>query len=149
MSAGPLAVDGGTAFVANDAVYVGSDLTLTNGAYVETTSPSAHKDIVVMGDFSMSGGTSIVADDQVPFILTSGNFTLSNGAYAYAGVYAPNADVTITGNARLYGAIIANSASLGNSAQVVYLPGLVGPGSLFATGDGGALVMKSWHSSKS
>jgi hypothetical protein len=152
---GTLTVNNGVGMISGDAIYVGGSdavpgnqppaLSLNNGAYIQTTANSPHKDVIAMGDVAMSGGTAL-GINQVPFVMTPNNFSLSNGAQVYAAVYAPNANFTATGNTRLYGAIVANSASLSNSAQVVYLPGVLGMGALHSTGTGGALVIQAWRS---
>jgi hypothetical protein len=119
---GSFIVTGGRQITANDAVYVVGDISLQNGAYIinSTAAPNAHnKVLVVNGNISMSGGTSLGNVNQIPQIVdlnTSATITMNAGARAYAALYAPDASITLIGNAQVYGSVIAKNITLGNGS---------------------------------
>jgi Tfp pilus assembly protein PilX len=55
-------------------------------------------------------------------IAYAGNKTvnLAAGANMFATIYAPNAPITVSGNAGLYGAVVGNTVSFAGSGHVVY-----------------------------
>jgi hypothetical protein len=74
--------------------------------------------------FITNGGT--VANpggdpNNLTFVYAGSNtIDLANGAALFATVYAPNANVQISGNGGLYGAIVGNTFSFTGSGHVIY-----------------------------
>ena len=116
------------------ALTVGGDkqITLPAGTYYFTSmtvSNSGKIDIswavviYVEGGAISVGGAVIINTGQPRNlqIYSSGtSITDSNSADLVASVYAPNASVSITGNADFYGAIISGSDTLSNSGKIHY-----------------------------
>ena len=50
----------------------------------------------------------------------TGDVTLNGGAESSAVFYAPNAEVTLDGNADFYGAIVGGEVTVSGGAQLVY-----------------------------
>ncbi|GEM_PF-931778 len=101
-------------------VYIGGDLDLNGSSRI-----IGGQTIVVMGDVSIVGATKLDNVDEIPFLLIpTGDFEITGSGYASAMVYAPEADVSITGDAKLYGSIISNTLSLSGSAKIEYPDGL-------------------------
>jgi Tfp pilus assembly protein PilX len=71
-------------------------------------------------------GAGIVNSNQSPgnFILygspSSDSIQISGSGSMYAGIYAPNADVSITGNSGLYGAVVGDTVTLTGSSKIHY-----------------------------
>ncbi|MBN1191112.1 MAG: polymer-forming cytoskeletal protein [Dehalococcoidales bacterium] len=129
----------------NDNIYIKGALTLGN-----STQLVGPEKVVVRGNVTLSGATVLTAD-QLPFLIMPpaattpalassvdpSTFTLANSAIASAVVYAPTADFSITGSAKLYGGIICQSADVSNSAIVEYLTGISARDDLYSPGSEG------------
>jgi hypothetical protein len=95
---------------------------LTGGAYMinSTAAPNSHnKVIIVNGNITMSGGTTLGNVNQIPMLVdlsTSATISISAGAVTYAGLYAPDAAVVLDGHAIIYGSVIAKSVTLGTGS---------------------------------
>jgi hypothetical protein len=119
---GDLAVSGARQIIANDAVYIGGNLTLSNGGYIINSTADANghnKIIIVGGNITTSGGTSLGNVNQIPMIVdlnANATINMSAGATTYAALYAPDASVTLLGNAQFYGSLIAKNITLGNGS---------------------------------
>ena len=93
-----------------------------NGQKSLTIAPGGSLIIYMGGSstFTLNGG-GIINQSTVPsnfniISASTGAVKLSGGAVFYGGVYAPNADVTVTGNADSYGAVIGKTTDLGGTA---------------------------------
>ncbi|AKG54144.1 type IV fimbrial biogenesis protein PilX [Dehalogenimonas sp. WBC-2] len=131
---------GASSIYISDDIYVGRNLTLSGSSYIV-----GGQTVVVLGDVDLSGATKITDAGQLPFILApNGDFDISGSGYASAVVYAPEADVSISGAAKLYGAVISNSITLTGSASVEYAAGLDGRDDLPGSSGGGAVSILTW-----
>jgi hypothetical protein len=138
---GNLSTSGARQLVSYKAMYVNGNLSLTNGGYIvkSTDTPDEiNKVIVVNGNITQSGGTTLGNTDQFPLIidLTSGaTISMSSGAKVNAALYAPSASVTLAGNAQFYGGMIAGSITLGTGSGS---PGITWVDGLFSDITGGS-----------
>jgi uncharacterized protein YdeI (BOF family) len=116
---GDLKTSGAREVDISDDVYIGGDLDLAGGSSIV-----GGQTIVVMGDVTLSGATKL-DNDEIPFLLVpTGDFDISGSGYASAAVYAPEADVDLSGATKLYGSIICDTLSLSGSASIEYPDGL-------------------------
>ncbi len=77
--------------------------------------------IVAIGNVTLTGSTRIEDVDDLPFIVSpTGSFSVSGSGYASAAVYAPEATVSLTGSAKVYGAIVCDSISITGSASIEF-----------------------------
>jgi hypothetical protein len=95
---------------------------------------------------SMSGGTFANNTLMAPMFQInyggSGNVNIVAGTAAYMGVLAPNANVTLSGNGQIYGAIVGSKINDGGSATVHYDKQL---SKVLPSGGGGGVVLISFH----
>jgi hypothetical protein len=143
---GDLTAAAGYVITLPDALYIGGNLTLTAGSYIKTTPTSPYKDIVVDGDITTSGGTSVGNVDEIPLIIC---LNASAGGTVYAAIYAPNSTATFVGGASLNGAIIADTVNLPQGGpRITYNPDLANrtdfPGSGSSSGSGEASIT-TWN----
>jgi hypothetical protein len=97
-------------------MYVGRHISLTGSSKFV----GGHT-LVAIGNVSLTGATKIEDTGDLPFILTpTGGFSVSGSGYASAAVYAPQANVPLTGSAKVYGALVCNSISLVGSTEVEF-----------------------------
>jgi hypothetical protein len=138
---GNLSNTGARKLVSYKAMYINGNLSLTAGGYIEKSSdpPDAtNKVIVVNGNITQSGGTTLGNINQYPLIinLTPGaTITMNSGAKTNAALYAPSASVSLNGNAQFYGSLIAGSINLGNGSGS---PGITWVSGLFSDITGGS-----------
>ncbi|AII59901.1 hypothetical protein X793_06210 [Dehalococcoides mccartyi CG4] len=112
---GDLTTSGSRNMEISGSIFVGEDLTLNGSSNLV-----GQETVVALGDIQLSGDTEL-NDNQMPFVLTpTGDFSISGSSKASAVVYAPKADVKISGSASLYGAVVCNSLTLSGSAQIKY-----------------------------
>ncbi len=117
-------------------IAVGANLTLTGVFYyfrsvdlkgtLTFANGGRHADIWVSTNFSAGGG-GIVNTAALPTALeiwSCGSSTtlwqVKSGAGAYFSLYAPNHDVTLTGNGDVFGAIVARAFTANNGSWVHY-----------------------------
>ncbi len=126
-------------------VYVGGNLSLSGSSAIK----GGHT-FVVMGNVSLVGATKL-DDADIPFLLVpTGNVSLSGSSYISAVIYAPEANVSYTGDITIYGSIVCDSLSMGGSAKIEYAQGVI-DNPYIIDWDGGAgsttpsgLIVMSW-----
>jgi hypothetical protein len=142
---GNMAYTGGKDLTVNKDIYVKGSLTIGNSKKL-----IGPKKIVVRGNLTLSGDTALTAA-QLPFIilppaattpvLSSGinpsTVSVANSSTCSAAVYAPTADFSVSGSGKLYGGIVCKSATISNSAKVVYLVGVAGRNDFYSPGTEG------------
>lgn len=119
-NSGALTVGSGTQTLAAGS-YLYSSVSVANGATLTSSGPVK---IYVTGDLNVDGGSilgsvnsppnmiiKVVGDNDVRFSGTNNRL--------YAGLYAPDSDVTITGSATVYGGVIGEEVSLNGSGRFV------------------------------
>jgi hypothetical protein len=116
-----------------------ADLALTAGTYVfdsltlngqsTLTTTGAVLVYINAGNLSLSGGTvvnntgvstNLVFMCSTPSPVTATSVSITGGASSAFAVYAPNADITIAGNADVYGAFIGKTVSDTGGAPIHY-----------------------------
>lgn len=139
-SGGDFWIHGGSDVYISDDIYIGGDLDLDGssqfiGGYT----------VVTMGSVTLSGATKLTDAGEIPFILApSGQFEITGSGYASAVIYAPEADVVISGAAKLYGAVIGNSVAISGSGIIEYPPGLENRDDLPGSAGDGSIVVLSY-----
>lgn len=113
----------------------GGEVRLTGGTYVFKTinlsggaklsfSGTTPATIYVTGDLDLSGGTfynTTAVPRNVVFMLAKGvKGKMTGGAQAFAVVYGPEAEFSISGGTDLYGAIVAKTVTLQSGASIHY-----------------------------
>ncbi len=118
------------------------DLTIQGGGALTA---SGEVTVYLTGQLIARGNSTVgVVDDptQMQFLIaSSGEATLEEGTLTgsttfYGAVYGPQADIRISGNAEIFGAVIARSVNLSGSAEVHYDAALAdddGPSNRFRT----------------
>ncbi|MCL5037088.1 MAG: hypothetical protein M1269_08235 [Chloroflexi bacterium] len=107
---------------------------LSNGVYVFNNSvqfsgdsrlilQSGKATIYIKNNWDTSGNgivNNTLNPSNLTIIGTSTSHTIrtSGNSLAYYGIYAPNADITLTGNSDLYGAIVGNSFTASGNASL-------------------------------
>jgi len=100
----------------SDSVYVGGNLELNGSSQI-----SGGETVVVLGDVDAPGATKLGSAADLPFMLIpTGDFTVTGSGFVSALVYAPEASVSLSGSASVYGAVVCSSISITGSAQVEY-----------------------------
>jgi hypothetical protein len=126
-------------------MYIKGNLVLSNSSQI-----IGPQKVVVRGNLTLSGATQLSAS-QIPYVIVPparitpalspltdpSTVTLAASATASAVLYAPTADFTASGATKLNGSIICKSATLTNSAQIIYTTGLSGRTDLPHTGNPG------------
>jgi hypothetical protein len=139
-SGGDFWIHGGSDVYISDDIYIGGDLDLDGssqfiGGYT----------VVTMGRVTLSGATKLTDAGEIPFILApNGQFEITGSGYASAVLYAPEADVVISGSAKLFGAVIGNSVTISGSGIIEYPPGLENRDDLPGSGGDGSIVVLSY-----
>jgi len=119
----------------NAVLWITGDLTVSGSGYIYLM-PGASLKLYVAGTATVSGG-GVVNGTGVPanfsYIGLSSNTSLTySGSADFVGtINAPQADLTVSGGASVYGAVLVNSANISGGAGVHYdtalggTPGLV------------------------
>jgi hypothetical protein len=124
-SMGNLSV-GPSDLVLNPGTYIFNSLTVLAGAKITTNGKVTIK---IAGQGTTSPltltGNSITNNTYNPSNLQilyggTGNITLTGGAATSAIVYAPNANITLSGNDNFYGSIIGGRLSVPGAAEIFY-----------------------------
>jgi len=116
---GNLSIGGNATVTLQGTVYVDGNISMGGnsdmiGGYI----------IVAGGDITLRGNGKI-DPANFPFVIsTGGNITITGNNYTSAVVYAPNGDITLIGNAMLYGAAVGASVTGTGSGKIDYPPGL-------------------------
>ncbi|MBI3324847.1 MAG: hypothetical protein HYZ92_06165 [Candidatus Omnitrophica bacterium] len=123
----PLSIAGQTTTTLSSAVgtYCFTDVKLTGGATLTADGPVK---IYVTGEFSATGDTTIGIPASPPsmLILMASNeqvtieSNLTGSTQFYGGLYAPTATIDISGNAEVFGSVIARRVDVSGSANVHY-----------------------------
>jgi hypothetical protein len=126
-----------------------AELTLTTGTYylkgIELAGGSKVRiegrvDIMVAGDISLSGGSSLNAGGTASklniFINTPSSITVAGGGDLLARVYAPYAHMKLAGNGLLGGHYFVRTAVLSGTGNIIQA-GETLPQTIAATGDSG------------
>jgi hypothetical protein len=130
-----------------DDIYISGDLAMNGSSKLV-----GGETVVVMGDVDLSGSTKIENVEDLPFILApNGDFSMSGSNYVSAWVYAPEADIELSGNVKLYGASIAYAATVKGSsiiefpsgeAHPIFIPGQQNGGGNGSGGSGSIYTVK-------
>jgi hypothetical protein len=124
---GNISVTGGANLVLNAGIYEVNSISLTGNSTL--TIASGPVVIRVQGDgqatpINLTGGAianSTYVSSNLQFVYGgTGNVTLNGGTTSSALVYAPNADITLNGNADFYGSIIGETVTVSGGARLVY-----------------------------
>src|SRR6185503_11223632 len=108
--------------------YYFSSLNVLNNAKL-TSAPGAQVQLYVQGNVTIGNNSTLGAAVGSPGMLVvsgasaAGTVNLKNNAHAALSVYAPNAAVTLSNNAKLYGAVVGKNVTLSNN-QTLVLTGL-------------------------
>jgi hypothetical protein len=111
--------------VGNVEIWVKGNLTLGNSAYI-AIDPNAKLTIYISGILNGAYGSGFnnqTVDDPSKLTiygLSSGSITIKNNGDFCGTIYAPNADVVIDNNAKIYGSVIANNYTQQNSVIFTY-----------------------------
>lgn len=103
--------------------------------------------IYIAGD-AKTTGAGIVTGGQSPanFTLygspTTDNIDIQGSGSIYGGIYAPSAAISVTGNARLFGAAVGDTVTVTGSSKIHYDEALSGDGSGSGSGD---YVLQYWR----
>jgi len=109
-----------------DGVYCYRDLTLQGGG---TLSPSGPVTVYITGQFIARGNSVMgLASDPTQLVVlmsASGDATLEQGTLTgstefYGALYGPQSTLQITGNATIFGSVIAQSINVSGSAAIHY-----------------------------
>ena len=115
-----------TGGVNGDGVYCYRNVTLQGGG---TLTASGDVKVYVTGALSAKGNSTMGVPDSpeqlLVFMTSSSSGTLENGTFTgstkfYGALYAPSSAITITGNAEVFGSMIADAIFISGSASVHY-----------------------------
>ena len=116
---GNLSIEGNATVTLEGTVYVDGIITMQG-----TSEILGGYTIVAEGDITLRGNGKIDPANFPYVISTGGNITITGNNYTSAVVYAPNGDVTLTGNAMLYGAAVGKSVTGTGNGEIDYPSGL-------------------------
>ena len=127
VSLGNMIVEGGAELHLGAGIYEINSLSLAgNATLIIDSGPVIFR---IEGDgvaapIDLTGGTisnaSYVSSDLQFIYGGTGNITVSGGVESSALIYAPNADVTVTGNADFYGSVIGGTVTIPSGAAIHY-----------------------------
>jgi hypothetical protein len=127
-STGDLSLSGINIATLANGNYCFHNVTLTNSAKLKVNGPVVIK---LTGKLNVSGAASLTNTTGIPGnlrILSSysgaNGVTIGNGTNARMMVYAPQAGVSISGTAPLFGTVAAKTIMVGNSGTIHYDTGL-------------------------
>jgi len=119
-------VGGNSTITLAPGTYCYSSLTLQGGGTLTASGPVT---IYLTGALVAKGNSSVgvVSDPtKMMFLMASGGAatleqgTITGSTNFYGGLYGPDATINITGNAAVYGSIVANRVNLTGSAEIHY-----------------------------
>jgi len=106
-----LTAGSGDSVILGSGTYYFSSVVFNSGGNL-VLAPGADATIYVTGDWDTSGG-SIINPNAIPASLhvysTGTDFNFSGGSQLCAAIFAPNADMVVTGGSHFFGSVIANS----------------------------------------
>jgi hypothetical protein len=80
--------------------------------------------IIAIGNITATGNSKLLPDN-IPFIIsTTGNISTAGNSWTSAAFYAPNGDVLMTGNSRIYGCVIGQGITAEGNNKVEYVSDL-------------------------
>ena len=106
-----LTAGNGDTVIVNSGTYYFSSVDFGSGAIL-MLAPGAEAIIYLTGDWDTSGGAIINSNGvaaNLHIYSTGSQFDFSGGSQLCAAIFAPNADMTVTGGSSFYGSVIANS----------------------------------------
>lgn len=114
--AGDLVVSGNACVELCGTVYVAGDITIGGNARILGTGT-----IVAEGDVVVAGNSrSPVGQDMLTIISACGDIEVDGNGWISAVLCAPQGSATLSGNARVYGAVVAGSICAGGNSQIQY-----------------------------
>jgi cytoskeletal protein CcmA (bactofilin family) len=123
-STGDLSLSGVNIATLANGTYCFHNVTLTNSAQLKVNGPVVIK---ITGTLNASGATSLTNTTGIPSNLRilssysgSNGVSFTNSTNAYLVIYAPNAGVTISGSAPLFGTVAGKTVTLSNSGMIHY-----------------------------
>jgi len=133
---GNLDIGGGRPTAFDDTIYVEGDMIVTNYGENIPLGGTVYVcgNIVMGGDVGFEGGATIVAEgnvtvggsaklnlDDIPLFISLGDSVgFSGAAWVSAAVYAPYANITLSGSSKVYGALVGKAVSMDGAAIVEY-----------------------------
>src|SRR5439155_18470881 len=98
-----------------------------NGGSTVTFTNSEHTDVYIDDELDVSGGGLVNANANPTKLgfwacgtSSSAGWTLSGGSGAYYSVYAPNHDITVSGNGDIYGALVSKALTFSGGSKLHY-----------------------------
>jgi hypothetical protein len=122
-----------------DTVYVGGNMIVGGGQDVSLGGTVYVCGYINMGgDAEFQGGETIVAEgnvtlggsaklalEDIPCVISLGNeVSFSGDTWVSAAVYAPYADIELSGSSKVYGALVGKSINMDGAAMIEYPPAL-------------------------
>ncbi len=149
-SYGDLKASGGGEVRLSGGTYVFRSINLTGGAKLSFsgTTPAT---VYVTQDLDLSGGTfynTTAVPRNVVFMLAKGvKGKMTGGAQAFAVIYGPEAEFSLTGGTDLYGAIVAKTVTLLSGASIHYDVDLAKnpPTAISGSSSGAGASVVSWQ----
>ncbi len=143
ISGGTLTLDGTVRIYLTDS----HSLTISGGGSLTV---NGQLELYVTGDCNV-GGNGIVNDSGLPSNLVvysthessgeSNGFTLSGNSAFYGAVYAPNANLAVTGDGDIYGALVGKTVNVSGNGDIHYDEALQDLG-------GGGYTIASWKETR-
>ncbi|MEE9554436.1 MAG: PilX N-terminal domain-containing pilus assembly protein [candidate division Zixibacteria bacterium] len=106
-----LTAGSGDTILVNSGTYYFSSVDVGSGA-IFMLAPGAEAVVYITGDWDTSGGAIINSDGvaaNLHVYSTGTQFGFSGGTQLCAAIYAPNADIVVTGGSEFFGSVIAKS----------------------------------------
>ena len=118
-STGPLSLGGNTNYTLAAGTYHFDSITITGNAKITATGPVT---VYVDGAVSL-GGNGLATHENKPsnfllFATGSGSISISGNGGLYAGIYAPGSSINNSGNATIYGSVIARDYQQNGTADL-------------------------------
>jgi hypothetical protein len=110
----------GDSVIFSSGTYYFSSVNFTSGADL-VLAPGADVTIYITGPWDTSGGSVINTDAtaaNLHIYSTGAMFDFSGGSYLCAAIFAPNADMVVTGGSHFFGSVIARSFNNGGGTTL-------------------------------
>lgn len=139
---GPLSISGSTTRTLSEGTYWFSSISISGSGTLQIT--GAVK-IYVTGNIDIGGNGFVTASNRPPNLLIYGTVDPNNSANKttsvsihgngnfYGGVYAPDAAISVTGNAGVYGSLTGSSVSINGNGGLHYDEALANLGQFITT----------------
>jgi cytoskeletal protein CcmA (bactofilin family) len=136
---GNLSISGNRRVRLGGTVYVDGTITMSGNTRIE-----GGYTIVAENSISLTGNSKLDLED-IPFVFsTDGNITTTGNNWTSAVVYAPNGHVNMSGNSRIYGAVLGLSITGSGNNKIEYPLGLGDSETLPSVGDG-SYHIRTWE----